>query len=77
MPENDEQVLQALNGFTNQVWDHNEEKARMAAEILWQCRTSILTGGVTGGIAGADLASAACRFSGWQLGRSAESSSGQ
>lgn len=40
----------------------------MAAEILWQCRKRILAGGVTGGIAGAELGFGILSLPGWAVG---------
>lgn len=68
MPDNDEPILQALTGFASQVWGYNEDKARMAAEILWQCRKPILAGGVAGGLFGAEAGFGVLSIPGWAVG---------
>ena len=63
-----EEVLDALKEFSTRVWGYDEDKATMAARILWQCRTEVATGAALGSVAGAYAGLGVLSMPGWAVG---------
>lgn len=68
MADADKEVIETLKDFASQAWGYDDDKARMAAEILWQCRKSIIAGGVAGGALGAYAGLGIFSIPGWAIG---------
>lgn len=63
-----EEVLDALKEFSTRVWGYDEDKATMAARILWQCRNEVATGAALGSVAGAYAGLGVLSMPGWAVG---------